>query len=110
MARERLADLDESKEDERERKLKLQEKNRRAQQAFRWRQKVSMFHNIASVSQVGLLSCALFTTSRCGRMGTAPSRAHLSWQWYAQQGSINIPLNSFVNLSLIHILTLPTKA
>lgn len=39
MARERLADLDESKEDERERKLKLQEKNRRAQQAFRWRQK-----------------------------------------------------------------------
>eukprot|EP00892_Ulva_mutabilis_P012201 jgi/Ulvmu1/9353/UM050_0105.1 len=39
MARERLADLDESKEEERERKLKLQEKNRRAQQAFRWRQK-----------------------------------------------------------------------
>lgn len=77
MARERLADLDESKEDERERKLKLQEKNRRAQQAFRWRQKVSMFHNVASVSQVGLLSCALFTTSRCGRPRMAPlHRAH----------------------------------
>lgn len=43
MARERLADLDESKEEERERKLKLQEKNRRAQQAFRWRQKVLIY-------------------------------------------------------------------
>lgn len=48
MARERLADLDESKEEERERKLKLQEKNRRAQQAFRWRQKVCICNKLGT--------------------------------------------------------------
>ena len=81
MARERLADLDESKEDERERKLKLQEKNRRAQQAFRWRQKVSMFHSSLGFSQMGHLSCALFTAERCGRMCIAPSRSPCLGSW-----------------------------
>lgn len=73
MARERLADLDESKEDERERKLKLQEKNRRAQQAFRWRQKVRILlmqqaivllgQNLRAVSSLAAMQRQFFRAS-----------------------------------------------
>jgi hypothetical protein len=79
MARERLADLDESKEDERERKLKLQEKNRRAQQAFRWRQKVRSrrFQYLRLRLHVGYIFCALGlqpdATTRASRMCHRPA-------------------------------------
>jgi hypothetical protein len=40
MARDRVPSLDADCDGDHERRAKLQEKNRRAQQAFRWRQKV----------------------------------------------------------------------
>jgi hypothetical protein len=46
MSSEYYGDADEGRDDDRNRKLKLQEKNRRAQQAFRWRQKVRMLFEL----------------------------------------------------------------